>query len=265
MTEQAASLLRERYAKTKTEDLARELGVCYRTVCRWARELHLRKSKVFLRRCSKAAGSKERGPNTMRNGRLDEKTEKFLVENHQKMTDRQLARHFGVNDKTVRLWSARLSLKRTRRARPAGAAPEGHTAAAEKQQREQMIRDTVERLYPDGGDVEIVRLTGYRKGSISGLAKKYGIVRSEQYLRCLKEKRRSNMEKARGKRTSRKEDLKQAILSGYGTMPNRDLAARLGITRRYLYDIMDELSLPRPRRKSERAQARAAAYKRKRH
>ena len=55
MTDEKKAVLLERYADTRTEELARELGVGYYTVCRWAKALGISKSKDFRKGVSAAA------------------------------------------------------------------------------------------------------------------------------------------------------------------------------------------------------------------
>ena len=118
------ALLRERFADTPTAELAGLLGVSYRTVCRYAVALGLKKSREFRVLSSSRNTRKPRNyANQVYSGsprkktmkcRLTDEATAYMQEHYATTRDCDLALHFGVNPRTLRRWAQRLGLRKDR-------------------------------------------------------------------------------------------------------------------------------------------------------
>ena len=175
MTAEQENLLRRHYADTRTDRLAAALGVSYRTVCRWAAGLGLKKHEDFRQSFSAINGSMERNWSHHPKGegaKLSAEVTEYLRRHYATTDNRVLADHFHVNDRTIRRWADKLALRKDsdwinmHRAARQGMTPE---------QRFQLVA-TIRELYPDGlHDEELVRRTGYCFGYIQIIASQYNI------------------------------------------------------------------------------------------
>jgi len=250
MTAEQENLLRRHYADTRTDRLAEELGVSYRTVCRWAASLGLKKHEDFRQGFSAINGSRERNWSHRPKGegaKLSAEVTEYLRRHYATTDNRVLAAHFHVNDRTIRRWADRLALRKDNdwinmhRAARRGMTPE---------QRFQLVA-TIRELYPDGlHDEELVRRTGYSFDSIQWIARKYNIRRSEECIRRHQQKigEISKRLAAEGKLKHEKtRQLEAVVQREYATADNDELARRLGISIVYVKRMAHRLGLKKTR------------------
>lgn len=237
MTAEQENLLRRHFADTRTALLAEELGVNYRTVCRWAANLGLKKNEDFRQGFSAINGSMERDWSHRPKGegvKLSAEVTEYLHRHYATTDNRVLAAHFHVNDRTIRRWADRLALRkdsdwvRMHRAARHGMTPE---------QRFQLVA-TVRELYPDGlHDKELVRRTGYCFKYIQMIARQYNICRSEECIRRHQQKIGEIKKQlaAEGKlKREKTRQLEAVVQREYATADNDELARRLGISIAYV-------------------------------
>lgn len=255
MTAEQENLLRRHYADTRTDLLAEELGVSYRTVCRWAASLGLKKHEDFRQGFSAINGSMERNWSHRPKGegaKLSAEVTEYLRRHYATTDNRVLAAHFHVNDRTIRRWADRLALRKNSDwARMHRAARQGMTP----EQRFQLVA-TVRELYPDGlHDEELVRRTGYSFDSIQWIARKYNIRRSEECIRRHQQKigEISKRLAAEGKlKHDKTRQLEAVVQREYATADNDELARRLGISIIYVKRMARRLGLKKtPEYRSE--------------
>lgn len=250
MTAEQENLLRRHYADTRTDRLAAALGVSYRTVCRWASNLGLKKHEDFRQGISAIAGSRERDWSHRPKGegaKLSAEVTEYLRRHYTTTDNRVLSAHFHVNDRTIRRWADRLALRkdgdwvRMHRATRRGMTPE---------QRFQLVA-TVSELYPDGlHDEELVRRTGYSFKYIQSLAREYNIRRSEECVRRHQQKIGEIKKRmaAEGKLKRKKTCQMEAVVQReYATADNDELARRLGISIEYVKVMAHRLGLKKTR------------------
>jgi len=250
MTAEQENFLRRHFADTRTDRLAAALGVSYRTVCRWAASLGLKKHEDFRQGFSAINGSMERNWSHRPKGegaKLSAEVTEYLRSHYATTDNRVLAAHFQVNDRTIRRWADRLALRkdsdwvRMHRAARHGMTPE---------QRFQLVA-TIRELYPDGlHDEELVRRTGYSFSSIQVIAGKYGIRRSEECIRRHQQKigEISKRLAAEGKLKHEKtRQLEAVVQREYATADNDELARRLGISIEYVKRMAHRLGLKKTR------------------
>jgi hypothetical protein len=253
-------VLTERFAYTRTEELAREMGVCYRTLCRWAADLSLKKSDDF--RCGMSAVARKRFSEHYADGQpkrghalLDDETKAYMKENFPVIPNTALAKALGVNDRTVRRWASELGLKKDREV------IEMHRRLGMLPSPEEWFRvvATVRELFPEGRDAEILELTGYSMTSVYIIAKKYGISRSERYRQEISERSRQNIvlvnRKRRGTKTRRTLGLEAAVRESYADTPTHELAERLGVSEIYVKILAGRMGIRKnkglPRRRKQ--------------
>ena len=250
MTTEQENFLRRHYADTRTDRLAAALGVSYRTVCRWAAGLGLKKHEDFRQGFSAINGSMERNWSHRPKGegaKLSAEVTEYLRRHYATTDNRVLAAHFHVNDRTIRRWADRLALRkdsdwvRMHRVVRRNMTPE---------QRFQLVA-TVRELYPDGlHDEELVRRTGYSFDSIQWIARKYNIRRSEECIRRHQQKigEISKRLAAEGKLKHEKtRQLEAVVQREYATADNDELARRLGISIEYVKLMARRLGLKKTR------------------
>lgn len=220
MTKEQREVLMERYAVTRTAVLAMELGVDYRTICRWASILGLKKSKDFKSSMSAMAalGYKRRHAGVPR-GRgstmLNDERMAYLREYFPTTPNKILANSLGVNDRTVRRWASKLGLTKN------GEVMELHRISKMTPTPEQWFQAvaTIRELFPDGRDAEIMERTGYCRYYICQIAKKYGILRNDAY--------RSSCH--RGKKKKYSDEQVAAIAEYFPTHTDKECADHFGV------------------------------------
>jgi len=250
MTTEQENLLRRHYADTRTDLLAEELGVSYRTVCRWAASLGLKKHEDFRQGFSAINGSMERNWSHRpkdEGAKLSAEVTEYLRRHYATTDNRVLAAHFHVNDRTIRRWADRLALRkdsdwvRMHRAARRGMMPE---------QRFQLVA-TIRELYPDGlHDEELVRRTGHCFGYIQWIASQYGIRRSEECIRRHQQNIGEIVKRlsAEGKlKRDKTRQLEAVVQREYATADNDELARRLGISIEYVKKMARRLGLKKTR------------------
>lgn len=250
MTAEQENLLRQHYADTRTDRLAAALGVSYRTVCRWAANLGLKKHEDFRQGFSAINGSMERDWSHRPKGegaKLSAEVTEYLRRHYATTDNRVLAAHFHVNDRTIRRWADRLALRKDNDwVRMQCAARRGMTP----EQRFQLVA-TIRELYPDGlHDEELVRRTGYSFKYIQMMASKYNIRRSEECIRRHRQKigEISKRLSAEGKLKHEKTcQLEAVVQREYATTDNDELARRLGISIVYVKRMARRLGLKKTR------------------
>ena len=249
LTDERRAVLMVRFAETRTAELAREMGVSYRTLCRWAAEMGLEKSKDFRAAMSAiaTAGSRER---LFRKGHrgtcpaFDEEKEAYMRQFFATTPNDALAESLGVNVRTVRRWASRLGLKKDR-----------EVTELHRRSRQMLPPDrwfftvaTIRELYPDGHDAEAAERTGYSVKTVRLIAGTCGIRRSEAYMRALRE---TVAGKAREKLLGRKEPrtlkLEAAVREAYADTPTPEIARRLGISEPYVKLLAHRLGLRKSR------------------
>lgn len=119
MTDEQREAMIARFPETRTEILAEEFGVCYRTVCRWAVELGLKKTRRFRTAASAAARTVctkryyGQPPKPFQSQMTD--NEAFMRQHFATTKNGVLARLLGVNERTIRRWSQDLGLRKDMR------------------------------------------------------------------------------------------------------------------------------------------------------
>lgn len=119
MTDEQREAMMARFPETRTEVLAGEFGVSYRTVCRWAVKLGLKKTRRFLAAASAAArtvSTKHYYGQPPKRGRSQlTDNEAFMRQHFATTMNDVLARLLGVNERTIRRWSQDLGLRKDMR------------------------------------------------------------------------------------------------------------------------------------------------------
>lgn len=119
MTDEQREAMIARFPETRTEVLAEEFGVCYRTVCRWAVKLGLKKTRRFRAASSAAARTVStkryygQPPKPFQSQLTD--NEAFMRQHFATTMNGVLARLLGVNERTIRRWSQDLGLRKDMR------------------------------------------------------------------------------------------------------------------------------------------------------
>lgn len=119
MTDEQRDAMIARFPETRTEVLAGEFGVCYRTVCRWAVKLGLKKTRRFRTSASAAARKaclkhyNGQPPKRFQSQVTD--NEAFMRQHFATTMNGVLARLLGVNERTIRRWSQDLGLRKDMR------------------------------------------------------------------------------------------------------------------------------------------------------
>ena len=119
MTDEQREAMIARFPETRTEVLAGEFGVCYRTVCRWAVELGLKKTRRFRAASSAAARTActkryyGQPPKPFQSQVTD--NEAFMRQHFATTMNGELAQLLGVNERTIRRWSQDLGLRKDMR------------------------------------------------------------------------------------------------------------------------------------------------------
>ena len=190
MTDEQRAELVARFTDTRTAELAQEMGVAYRVVCRWAVHLGLKKSKEFSTAMSALAGKQNEMPRKGRKRKdyttFDNNKKAYMRKYFAMTPNMVLAKALGANDRTIRRWASQLGLAKDREVM------ELHRRCKMAPTPEEWFQAvcTVRELYPDGRDEEAARLTGYSVGYIQDIARKYGFKRNDAYRQRMKDELR---------------------------------------------------------------------------
>lgn len=190
MTDEQRAALVARFADTRTAELAQEMGVAYRVVCRWAVHLGLKKSKGFSTAMSAIAGKQNKTPRKGRKPKefttFDDNKRAYMQKYFATTPNMVLAKILGANDRTIRRWASQLGLKKDREVM------ELHRRSKMSPTPEEwfQIVCTIRELYPDGRDEEAARLTGYSVSYVQTIANKYGFRRNDAYKQRMKDELR---------------------------------------------------------------------------
>ena len=249
LTDEYRAILTARFAETRTAELAREMGVNYRTLCRWAAEMGLEKSKEFRQGMSAIAtiGRKETLYRKGHRGTcpsIDDEKKAYLQQHFATIPNMALARALGVNDRTVRRWAQSLGLRKDR------GVIELHRRSRMSPTPEQWFFTvaTVRELYPDGRDEEAAERTGYSKQTIYEIARKYGIRRSEAYVQAVREKVVRRIKECNSGKRPRTLEMEQVVRETYADTPTTEIASRLGISKIYVQVLAARLGLRKSRK-----------------
>lgn len=233
MTDEQKAVLLERYADTRTAELAQEFGVGYFTVSRWARVLGLTKSEDFRKGVSSVAtvGFVKRYGGKVgqsRHIKLDDVKREYMRKYFATTLTPVLAETMGVNVRTVRRWAKIMGLKKDREV------IQMHKTATQRPTPEKwfQIVATISELYPDGRDKEAARLTGYSKIYIGVIARKYNIRRSEAYLRAVQEKKKQVLD-----RRKYSPEFISSVAEYFPTHTDRECAEHFGLSKATIQGI----------------------------
>lgn len=246
MTNEQENLMRQHFADTRTDRLAAELGVSYRTVCRWAASLGLRKNKDFRQAFSAINGRKMHSW-SYHGTKFSAEVTAFLRRHYATTDNRVLAAHFHVNDRTIRRWAVRLGLRKDKeyakmhRQACRGITPEERFC----------LVATIRELYPDGlHDDELMRRTGRSMPAIRTIASQYSIHRSEEWNLRRGQKLVDTLRRlsAEGKlKRERTRQMEVVVQRDYATADNDELARRLGVSVQYVKIMARRLGLKKTR------------------
>lgn len=179
--------IRQEYPDRKTEAMAQEMDVNYYTVSRRATRLGVGKSAAFMRTSWQKGSAKKGGwKKTTEREKVSEAKDKYLQEHFATTKNETLAKHFGVDVKTIRRWARRLGLVKSK---------EFWNGVYKKARRckyytpEQIAyrNRRIAEVYPDGDEEALQRLSeelGIKVDSIQTLANSIGLKRNrrQQYL-----------------------------------------------------------------------------------
>lgn len=178
---QNAEKIKAEYPDRPTEAMAQEMDVNYYTVSRRATRLGVGKSEAFMHTSWKKGSSKKGGwKKTTEREKVCEAKDKYLQEHFATTKNETLAKHFGVDVKTIRRWARRLGLVKSeafmQEARGRG---QGSTYYTPEQIAYRNRR--IAEVYPDGDEEALKRLSeelGVGFGCIKNLAHRIGVKRN---------------------------------------------------------------------------------------
>lgn len=229
MTDEQRAIMMMRYADTRTEVLAQQMGVGYYTVSHWAKALGLTKSEAFRKEVSSAATAGFNKRYGCRVGKprhieLDDEKREYMRKHFAVTLTPVLAQIMGVNVRTVRRWAKAMGLQKD------AEVIQMHRTCRQRPTPEQWFQTvaTVSELYPDGRDEEAARLTGYCKQYIGEIARKYHISRSPEYMQSAKENVKSALIKVHRKFSP---ELIASIAEYFPTHTDRECADKFGLTK----------------------------------
>lgn len=233
LTEEQKEVLRERYADTRTQELADLLGVGYYSVCKAAASMGLRKSPAFCAAMSANANKAlmaKYGKRSSKKAVLTEDGEAWLRAHYATEPDVECAKYLGISPRTVRRYAKRLGLKKeqaavNRRRAVALLMPAEERAA---------INAAIKKHYPDANLQELSRTLGYSVGTIRGMAGNLGVHRSREATRKYWKKRGP---------CERIQKLEADLKVLYPTLSNAELAARTGFSEAMVKAVAFRLGL----------------------
>ena len=173
---QQAEKIKAEYPDRPTEAMAQEMDVNYYTVSRRATRLGVGKSAKFMHTSWKKGG----GRKGCKAAKYTEPSDAYLREHFADTKNEDLAKHFGVDVKTIRRWARRLGLVKSeafmQEARDRGRRKSYYTPdqIAYRNRR-------IAEVYPDGDEEALQRLSdelGIGYDSIQALANSIGLKRN---------------------------------------------------------------------------------------
>jgi hypothetical protein len=181
LTDEQQRIIRERFATTRTDELAALLGLGYFKVLRVAHRMGLAKASDFSEAMSAIAVSKKqhyrcKGDTKFKPGSIEaEERDKWMREHWAVTPDEQCAMHFGVNPRTIRRWANRLGLRKDVETswmrRQIGRVPSPEDMF--------VIGAYIAEHYPTEPAKEIAKVLGIGATSVWSYAKRLGIKKSE--------------------------------------------------------------------------------------
>ncbi len=233
LTEEQKEVLRERYANTRTLELADLLGVGYYSVCRTAASMGLRKSQAFIAAMSANANKvfmAKYGKRSSKKAVLTEDGEAWLRAHYATDPDVECAQHLDINQRTVRRYAKRLGLEKEQ------AAVNRRRAAALLMPAEERaaINGAIRKHYPDANLQELSRTLGYSVGTIRWMACNLGVHRTREAKRKYRKKRGP---------CERIQKLEAVLKVLYPTLSNAELAARTGFSEAMVKAVAFRLGL----------------------
>lgn len=209
--------VRQEYPDRPTEAMAQEMDVNYYTVSRRATRLGVGKSSAFMHASWKKGGGKK----GCKAAKKTEPSDAYLQKHFATTNNETLARHFGVDVKTVRRWARRLGLVKSetfmQEARLRGISKTYYTP-------EQIAfrNRRIAEVYPDGDNKALQRLSeelGIGLGHIKTLAHRIGVRRRKytpQFIADLAEYFPTHTDKECAERFGIKKIQVQNIARKYG-------------------------------------------------
>lgn len=152
--------IRREFPDKPTEELAGDIDVNYYTVSRRATRIGVGKSEAFMHTSWKK-GATKKGGRKKRNERTknSESADQYMQEHFTGTKNEELAKHFGVDVKTVRRWARRLGLVKSeafmKAVRGSGRRGKPFYTPEQIAWRNQCIAE----VYPDGDDDALRRLS----------------------------------------------------------------------------------------------------------
>ena len=249
--------IKAEYSDRRTTDLADEVERNYYTVSRKAKRLGVQKSEAFMRSSWSRGGRK---PSTIKGEgreRFRAAADAYMKEHFADTANEVLARHFGVDVKTVRRWARRLGLVKSgefmRQARAKGCCATGPRPFYTPEQ-EAWRRQRIAEVYPDGTEEELQALArelGIKRHSLAKLALECGVRRSPEKVATA---RRKNSFK-----TKYGPDFIAALAAYYPTHSNNECAEHFGMKEYILQGLASRFNIRKT--KERRAQSQRDRWK----
>lgn len=173
--------IRQEFPDRPTEALAGEMDVNYYTVSRRATRMGVGKSAAFMHTSWKKGAEKKGGWKKARmRSKLSEAADQYMKEHFADTRNEDLARHFGVDVKTVRRWARRLGLTKNKEfmRTVCGSGRRGKSFYTPEQIAWRNRR--IAEVYPDADEEGLQRLAnelGVGVDYIGTLANRIGVVR----------------------------------------------------------------------------------------
>lgn len=176
---QHAEKIKAEYPDRPTEALAQEMDVNYYTVSRRATRLGVGKSAAFMHTSWKKGG----GRKGCKAAKYAEPSDAYMQEHFATTKNETLAKHFGVDVKTVRRWARRLGLVKSeafmRDARAKGSC--GNRKAFYTPEQIAWRNRRIAEVFPDADDDALQQLAdelGVKLSSVYCLAHRIGVKRN---------------------------------------------------------------------------------------
>lgn len=242
--------IKAEYSDRRTADLADEVERNYYTVSRKAKRLGVQKSEEFMR-SSWAKGSKPLKTTKEERERFRAAADVYLKEHFAGTANETLARHFGVDVKTVRRWARRLGLQKTDAFMQRSRAKRGLCRFYTPEQEAYRLRRIAE-VYPDGTEEELQALArelGIKRGSLAILARERGVRRSPEKVAAARRK----------SKTKYGPDFIAALAAYYPTHSNKECAEHFGMKEYILKGLASRSNIRKT--KERRAQSQRDRWK----